>query len=146
MGDEWKPSRSKMMVTYEVPQERLVVHVDPSRRGAWRSQPFHAQIKKWAANSPRGHVLDWDGRTIFVTLTNRDINLGEAKDGQHILTRARRTAASKDDEAFLLDQDGPRAKNKRLAALDFPGKLVQFPGDTAGNSAKRQGEIIRNVP
>ena len=110
MGDEWKPSRSKMMVTYEASEERLVVHVDPSRRGAWRSQPFHAQIKKWAANSPRGHVLVWDGHTVIVALADRDIDLGQAKDGQHILIRAKHTAAGKHYEAFLLDHDDPRVK------------------------------------
>ncbi len=100
------------MVTYEAQEERLVVHVDPSRRGTWRSEPFLSQIRKWAAKSPRGHVLVWDGHSVIVVLAGRDIDLGQAKDGQYIVIREKNSASGKEYEAFLLDEDDPRAKSK----------------------------------
>lgn len=61
LDEAWRPERSRMLVKFE--PGRIVIHVDRDRKGAWRSEPFFSQIRKWAqaALLKRGEVIIWDG-------------------------------------------------------------------------------------
>lgn len=63
LDERWKPSRCKLVVTREEPMGETLVHNDPARPGAWRRQPFHAQILAWAsaAATEGGKVIVWQG-------------------------------------------------------------------------------------
>jgi hypothetical protein len=42
LDDRWKPSTSKLLVTFEADANRIVIHVDPTRPDAWRKEPFYS--------------------------------------------------------------------------------------------------------
>jgi hypothetical protein len=53
LGDEWTPSRSHMMIYRQGPQMTVLVDVDYP--DIWRSEPYHAQLRAWAAEAePKG--------------------------------------------------------------------------------------------
>ncbi|HJU32867.1 MAG TPA: hypothetical protein VJ740_15495 [Hyphomicrobiaceae bacterium] len=63
LDERWKPSRSKLVVTHEGAFAQTLIHNDPARPGAWRSEPFHSQIRAWAktAAAEGGEVIVWQG-------------------------------------------------------------------------------------
>ena len=62
ISDDWRPSKSKIVVKFE--QTRIVVHVDKDRKDAWRREPFHSQIRRWAqaGRAYEGDVIVWEGK------------------------------------------------------------------------------------
>ena len=53
LGDEWFPTRCKMIVTrreprYNLAEQGMLVTVDPSYPDAWRRKPYYAQLLGWA--------------------------------------------------------------------------------------------------
>jgi hypothetical protein len=89
LEEAWAPSRSRMVLTYdELQAPRLSVHVDPARAGVWRSEPYYAQLKRWAraAAAARGQVIVWQGRKAIAVLPDRDKDLGEVRADQYIVT------------------------------------------------------------
>lgn len=61
MGPEWEPSHARMVVKFQ--PRRIIVFVDKDRRDAWRKEPYHTQIRKWAqaGMAHDGEVLVWEG-------------------------------------------------------------------------------------
>lgn len=112
LGEEWRPSSCKMLVTYEAEAERVVIHVDSTRRDAWRKEPFLSHIKTWAKQAPRGHVLIWQGSNVIVVFADREVDMGRVREDQYILIREKRSPAGKTYEAHLVEPDDPRLKAK----------------------------------
>lgn len=110
LGDEWKPTTCHMMVTYEAEEDRMVVLVEPQKKGVWRREPYFSQIRTWAQRSPRGHVLVWQGNSVIVVLAGREINLGPVAEGQQMIIRETHGPGGKDYDAFLIDGDDPRIR------------------------------------
>lgn len=111
LDEAWKPSKSKLMLTFEPEANRIVIHVDPARADAWRREPFYATIKQWADTAARGdgQVLVWIGRRAFAILPHIDKDLGEIGDDQVIVSAQRHgivsdvfVAASTDPVALRL--------------------------------------------
>jgi Tfp pilus assembly protein PilF len=91
VGDEWKPSHSRIVLTLE--GGVIGVHVDPSRPDAWRKEPYHRQIRAWAARAAQtgeGRVIVWEGPDAIVLLARGDKRLGKVPAGHHIVFRALR--------------------------------------------------------
>lgn len=63
LDDRWKPSVCKLVVAYDDHAAAVAVHVDPGRPGAWRAEPFHSQIRRWAAAAAEAgrQVVVWQG-------------------------------------------------------------------------------------
>jgi len=87
MGEHWFPARSKMVVAAEDGGERIVIHVDPSRPGAWREQPYYQEIKNWAELAARdlGQVIVSIGKRSIVVLPDEDVDLGIVSDDERIV-------------------------------------------------------------
>jgi hypothetical protein len=86
LGEEWKPTRSKMVLYWIDNGDRLIVHVNPGSPDAWRKQPYYDQIKSWARRGIRTGpkvVIRIDSRLIAV-LPDRDVDLGRAAKGDGI--------------------------------------------------------------
>jgi hypothetical protein len=81
LGDQWKPSKCKLVVMLEEPANDLVVHVDPSRPDAWRREPFYSQIRQWARTAAREQrqVVVWQGDSKIVISPEGDEGSQEAK-------------------------------------------------------------------
>jgi hypothetical protein len=78
LSEEWKPSRSRIIITTEVIRNSITFHVDPSRPEAWRREPFYSYMKKWAERvaSQRGRVLVIVGMRSIMIFPDRDVDLG----------------------------------------------------------------------
>lgn len=57
LDEAWAPSRSHMMIYRQGPQ--ITVLVDPDYPDIWRSEPYHAQLHRWArkAEPAGGYVI-----------------------------------------------------------------------------------------
>jgi len=89
LPEHWKPSRSRMVLTWESHANRMVVNVDCGRPDAWRKEPYYAEIKKWAAAAVRnrGQLLVWQGKDAVVVLPDRDVFVGPLRAGQAVVIR-----------------------------------------------------------
>src|SRR5215212_9198972 len=45
---EWKPAVCHLIISSGVSNDRLSIHVDPTRPDAWRCQPYYGVMKEWA--------------------------------------------------------------------------------------------------
>jgi hypothetical protein len=78
LGEEWKPSTSRMMMTYSNDGNHLFVQVDPTRPDAWRKEPYYRQLKKLAAmNNPNGQqiIVSINDRNIVI-FPDREVDIG----------------------------------------------------------------------
>lgn len=67
LGSEWKPEKSKLVVTTSEEGNGLEVRCDPGFPAAWRKEPYYSQIREWAvAAAP-------SGGTVLVCIGTREI-------------------------------------------------------------------------
>lgn len=94
IDDRWKPSKAKFLINYEAQAGRIVIHADPARPDAWRSDPYFKTIRLWAAASRKegSFVLVWAGANATIVLPDREINLGQVREEQLIVPVERQTA------------------------------------------------------
>jgi hypothetical protein len=113
LDERWKPSKSKLLVSFEADKDRVVIHVDPARPDAWRKEPFYSQIRRWGVLAPKEQqqVIVWEGRKAIAVLPNREKDLGEVRVDQLIISTARRGPSRSilDVDAIVVDEDDPRA-------------------------------------
>ena len=93
LGPDWKPDRSKMVLSIDPETRFLFVQVDPGAAAAWRREPYYRQLKQWAAASlpQRRHVVVFLNKSATVVLPDRDVPLGEIEAGDRIVARERAT-------------------------------------------------------
>jgi len=51
IGPDWKPDRSKMVVTISPVNGYINVQVDAGAPQAWRKEPYYGQLHQWARNN-----------------------------------------------------------------------------------------------
>jgi hypothetical protein len=78
LGEEWRPELAHIIITYDLDGRRLNANADPDYPDAWRCEPYHSQLRRWATDalSRNGHVMAHVGHHSFVILPDRDIDLG----------------------------------------------------------------------
>lgn len=93
MGPEWKPERAKMVLSVDPDTHFLFVQVDPGAASAWKREPYHRQLKQWAAAAAgqRRHVVVFLNKHATVILPDRDVPLGVLNPGDRIVARERQT-------------------------------------------------------
>jgi len=93
LGEHWAPKSSKIIVAYEDQNDRLAIHVDESRKTAWRDRPYYDEIMNWVRRltAEGKHVLVWEGKNAIVVLPNREINLGRIGVNQEMILEKRQT-------------------------------------------------------
>src|SRR5277367_1775345 len=57
LGDEWKPTTARLVLGYMSDADVILIYTDPDHPNAWRQEPYHSRIKKWAAGTDKGYVL-----------------------------------------------------------------------------------------
>lgn len=114
LGDEWKPAKSKIILTAENDGQRVLALIDPARPNAWRQEPFYGQFKAWAeAAAPHGgQVVVRIGRRAIVVLPTRDVDLGEVGPDEAILTRTTSGPAGPVVDAIKVPLDDPRVPRR----------------------------------
>jgi hypothetical protein len=48
LGPEWKPSKSRLVITTARSGNGVEIRCDPGYPAAWRKEPYYAQIREWA--------------------------------------------------------------------------------------------------
>lgn len=112
LDERWKPSRSKLLVSFEADANRIVIHVDPGRPDAWRKEPFCSQIRRWAVLAPQEQrqVIVWEGKKAIAVLPDRDKDLGEVRADQMIISSVKRGPSGPILDVFVVDKDHPVAQ------------------------------------
>jgi hypothetical protein len=89
LGPEWKPERSKIVLSIDPATRFLFAQVDPGHAAAWRREPYYGQLKRWAAASgPQGrHVVVFVNKHATVVLADRDVALGAFEPGDRLVAR-----------------------------------------------------------
>ena len=95
LGPEWKPEKSKIVLTIDPTTRFLFAQVDPGAANAWRANPYHGHLKQWAAGAAAEgrHVVVFVNKSATVILPDRDVPLGIVGPDDRIVSRERRTAA-----------------------------------------------------
>lgn len=111
LGDEWKPSRSRIILVGEMDGRRITALVDPSRPDAWRKSPYHDQLRAWAeaAVPHQGQVVVRVGNRYWMVLPDRDVALGTVGQDEVIVTTTTRTRRGTQLGALKLPRSDPRA-------------------------------------
>ena len=113
LGEDWKPSRSKLVLLTDAGGNRLVAHVDPQRPDAWKQEPYYSGLKEWAkAGAVHGkHVAVCIGQRTYFIFPDRDVDLGIVGDDERVITGERATASGVRLEAHKVHKDDPRIQN-----------------------------------
>lgn len=93
LGPEWKPEKSKMVLTVDPSAHILGVQVDPGAASAWKREPYYGQLKAWAAAGARERrfVVVYLNKSATVILPDRDVPLGVLEPGDRLVPRERMT-------------------------------------------------------
>lgn len=113
LDERWRPSRARFMLVLSAAGDRLTVRVHPSRPRAWREAPYHAQLRRWAAEGlARGRqvIVDVAGRKTIV-LPHEDRELGVVGPDQEIATTVEATPAGLRVEAHVRPKAGGGARD-----------------------------------
>jgi hypothetical protein len=112
LGEEWKPSQSRIMLTFEPESNRIAAYVDPQRPDAWKREPYYSKLKQWAraAVPHRGQVAACAGRRTYIVFPDRDVDLGEVSHEELIVITERTTPLGVQLDAVKIRKDDPRAR------------------------------------
>jgi len=82
LGPEWKPSRSKIVLTPTPDGNGIAVRCDPGFPDAWRRYPFYDTILEWAqtAKAHDGTVIVCVGSKMTVVAPEGEFPLGDVGD------------------------------------------------------------------
>lgn len=110
IDERWYPAKAKLLVNYESASKRISVHVDPARAEAWRAEPFHSTLQRWArrAIAEGGTVVVWTGPRAVVILPQGERDLGVVREDQFILPVHRPTPRGPVLDYELVEADDPR--------------------------------------
>lgn len=87
LGPEWKPERSKFVIS-KFDDRRLIAVCDPSAPLAWKAPAYYPQFKRWAENAAarEQQVVVLCGRKATVVLPGSDVELTDVAPGDDIIT------------------------------------------------------------
>lgn len=92
LGPHWKPLTARMVLSHHTAHNWLVVHVDPGRPDAWRTEPYYSDLKAWSRHmtSKGGRVMVWQGDRVFAVLPDGDVDVGTMRDDEDATDMGRR--------------------------------------------------------
>jgi hypothetical protein len=116
LREEWRPSKSRIVVVVSPDGLRIAANVDPDRPGAWQREPFYSTFKKWAQQAVAtpgviGQVLVSIGKRTLVILPDRDVDMGIVEDDEVVITEGIAGPKGLALTAFKMRREDPRAKS-----------------------------------
>ena len=112
LSEAWKPSTSRMIISNELAQNRINVHVDLGRPDAWRKQPYYSDLKTWSRHitPDRGQLVVMLGDRQVVILPDHDVDLGiVAPEEIVVITETPGPNGGRAYEAYAVRRDAPGA-------------------------------------
>lgn len=88
LGPEWKPERSKFVLSIYPGTNSLAVTVDPAMPAAWRGETYLPSLRRWASAALAGgeQVLVFVGDAVTAVLPDREKDLGRILPGDRIVS------------------------------------------------------------
>lgn len=88
LGPDWKPERSRFVLSIYPGSNSLVVTADPGNPRAWAREPYLASLRRWAAAAlaQGDSVLVFVGDRGSAILPDREVELGRILPGDRIVT------------------------------------------------------------
>ena len=85
LSDEWRPDRARFIVSVEN-GGGLLITLDKGQPTAWRREPYHSQIRRWAefGVANRKPVLLANGDRMSVILPNDELDIGALRPGDQV--------------------------------------------------------------
>ena len=121
IGEHWFPKKSRMVLIDRVGPtgSNITVFVDNGAPDIWREPLYYRDIKGWARSFPpeQVQILVIVKDRVFVILPDRDVDLGDVRSDQLIITRMAMTPTGPAYDAVVMERDDPRA-----AHLDGGGR------------------------
>jgi len=113
LSEEWRPSKSKIVLVDELEGKRMAVCVDPGQPDAWKAEPYYSQLKEWAVQAvpDMNQVVVYIGHRAIVILPNEDVDLGVVGDDELIVTGYTHAPDGLKFRALKMKRDDPRAAN-----------------------------------
>lgn len=88
LGPEWKPERSKFVLTASAEGNRMDIHCDPGYPHAWRREPYRQRVQEWAlaARPSGGTVMVRVGKDTSLVAPEGEFPLGEVAEEDRIVS------------------------------------------------------------
>jgi hypothetical protein len=114
LHEEWRPSKSRIVLAVSPDGLRIGAHVDPERPGAWRREPFYSTLKAWAKDALEhreriGQVFVSIGQRTIVIFPDRNVDVGIVESDEVVVTERREGPEGIAYEVFKMRRDDPRA-------------------------------------
>ena len=92
LSENWRPSHARFFIHTDPEARSIFVEVDPGSPMAWRSEPYHSQLRLWSerARTGKGRVLVYAGAHTWAMFPEKDVDLGETRQGDGITTGYRK--------------------------------------------------------
>lgn len=76
-----------MVLVAEEDENRVVIHVDPSRPNAWRDRPYYDEITRWSAMAARQgqSIMVIVGGRSTIVFPDREVDLGIVAEDERIV-------------------------------------------------------------
>lgn len=86
VGEEWKPTQSRMIINFSGDAQHVFLIVDPARPDAWRKAPYYQQMKQWAqANNGTGkQIIVSINKRYIVIFPDREVDLGNVGEDETV--------------------------------------------------------------
>ena len=129
LDEDWKPSRSRIVLTTDLGGDRITANVDPQRPDAWKLSPYYEHLKRWAEVSLpfRGQVMVRVGRHVYMIFPDRDVDVGEVGLDETIIIEERETPLGVELEPLKVPTNDPRAQ--RPARRSGSAEAAPFVGE-----------------
>ncbi|RDJ20062.1 hypothetical protein DWF00_14780 [Bosea caraganae] len=86
LGPEWKPDKSRFVLTVDPRTNWLFAQVDPGAAQGWRKEPYLSQFRRWAAANQRP-VMVFVAKNATAVLPDREIQLGTIGADERLVLR-----------------------------------------------------------
>jgi hypothetical protein len=103
LGEEWRPSRSKLVLRVESGGHLIAVHVDPGDPAAWRRESYYPTLKRLAAKGADSNqqVIVYIGNRVIAIFPNKDVEVGTMNPGDQLVVREVQGTDGRDWVAFI---------------------------------------------
>jgi hypothetical protein len=103
LGEEWRPSRSKLVLRAEADGGMIAVHVDPGDPSAWRREPYFRKIKQFAVAGVerRQQVVVYIRNRVIAVFPNKEVEVGTMNPGDQLVVREVLGPNGRDWVAFI---------------------------------------------
>jgi hypothetical protein len=114
LGPEWKPEKSRFVLSVAREYSAVVVTVDPGMPLAWKKEPYYSRLKVWAERAflENKRIVVLVSGQATVVLPDRDVPIGALAPGDEIVIYR---------EGAVYGAERRQRKGQELAASDRAG-------------------------